>query len=196
MRSALRGGRGFTHHYRRNLFVGLLVAFEERLSLGLLPLASCLSTKASRFVCSAAATKLGDSQSHQVSGNDWEVFRAEIVTYLAAKEANEGRLTDELKDGLWFLFAVARRRAAKARRRQNNGNIVAHRFFHSVGFPQFLFISGMRLCNLVEVFSPPVSWYHQTGSPAQSRPMHGSSRGDIPRSLEVPNLSQRRLSLA
>eukprot|EP00752_Nemacystus_decipiens_P004426 g4040.t2 len=88
--------------------------------------------EASRSVCAAVAKKLGDTRHRQVSGKDWELFRSEIRTYLAAKEASEGRLGDGLKDGLWFLFAVAGRRAAKARRRQDNGNIVAHRFFHSM----------------------------------------------------------------
>lgn len=61
------------------------------------------------------------------------MFRSEISKYLASKEVNEGKLEEDwLRDGLWFLFAVAGRRAAKARRRHNSGNIVAHRFFHSV----------------------------------------------------------------
>lgn len=104
------------------------------MALARTPAPDFLRTKASRCICEAAATKLGDSRNRPISGKDWEVFRSEIGKYLAAREGYEGRVEDGLREGLWFLFVVAGQRAAKARRRSNNGNIVAHRFFHSVGF--------------------------------------------------------------
>lgn len=85
--------------------------------------------KASQTICAAAATKLGGAHSRQVSGKDWDMLNSEIGNYLAAKK---GTSKDGLRDGLWFLFGVARQRAAKARRRIKNRNVVAHQFFQSV----------------------------------------------------------------
>lgn len=46
--------------------------------------------------------------------------------------SEHGALNAGVRDGLWFLFTVAVQRAAKARRRSRERNIVAHRFFERV----------------------------------------------------------------
>ncbi|CAN0478628.1 unnamed protein product, partial [Laminaria digitata] len=71
--------------------------------------------EASRSIASAASAKLcSGSSSRPASGADWEVVKAAIGDHLADEETWPGL---EVERALWFVFAVARSRGAKARRR-------------------------------------------------------------------------------
>lgn len=71
------------------------------------------------------------------------MVKAAIGDYLAVEETWPGV---EVERALWFVFAVARSRGAKARRRQIRGRppFVADRYFQSVRFDEaFFFFSGV-----------------------------------------------------
>lgn len=63
------------------------------------------------------------------------MVKAAIGDYLAVEETWPGV---EVERALWFVFAVARSRGAKARRRQIRGRppFVADRYFQSVRFDE------------------------------------------------------------
>ncbi len=90
-----------------------------------------LFAQASRSICTAAATRL-EAQGGQISGRDWEVFKAEMGNFLSKKQV----VSNAVRDGLWFLFTVAVQKATKARRRSSQRsrerNVVAHHFFERV----------------------------------------------------------------
>ena len=91
--------------------------------------------KASRSIASTASAKICGGASRPSSGADWEVVKAAIGDYLADEETWPGR---EVERALWFVFAVAKSRGAKARwRRPTNGPpFVADRYFQSVRFDE------------------------------------------------------------
>lgn len=88
-------------------------------------------TQASLCIAIAASAKLKDAHNRRVTGKDWEVIKAAIAEYIAAEKVGPGT---GLEHALWFVYAVARSRAAKARRRTTRGRlpVVADRYFHSV----------------------------------------------------------------
>lgn len=110
-----------------------MIPFDQRvISQPRTSLPAGVSMKVSQSVCAAAATKLGGDHSRQVSSKDWDALKAEIGNFLDTKK---GSSHDGLRDVLWFLFSVARQRAAaQARRRKKRSKIVTHQFFHSVSF--------------------------------------------------------------
>ncbi|CAN0561693.1 unnamed protein product, partial [Ectocarpus sp. 12 AP-2014] len=85
--------------------------------------------EAVRSVCEAAAAKLGETHTRQVSGKDWDCIESEIADYLAARSKDGEK--DEIRDALWFVLAVARPKAATKRRRGVE-HVVACEVFHTV----------------------------------------------------------------
>ncbi|CAM9848770.1 unnamed protein product, partial [Ectocarpus fasciculatus] len=85
--------------------------------------------EAVRSVCGAAAAKLGETHTRQVSGKDWDCIESEIADYLAAR--SKDGVKDEVRDALWFILAVARPKGATKRRRGVE-HVVACEVFHSV----------------------------------------------------------------
>lgn len=88
--------------------------------------------KASQRISLIAGTKTSGAHSRVASGGDWEMVKAAIGDYLEEERSWHGK---GLERALWFVFAVARSRGAKARYRRQRGRpgLVAAQYFQSVG---------------------------------------------------------------